>query len=204
MSQITSGVRAILSSPRIYNIFQNIMGAHKGRMDFSRQSIRAQTGDRVLDIGCGTAEILTYLPEVEYLGMDIHQPYIDAARSRFGNRGIFECQILSQQQLVDMPDFDITLAIGVLHHMDDDEATNLFSLAHAALCSGGRFITIDPCFEQSQSALARYLVGRDRGQHVRDKQGYQRLAESMFTNITALVKHRRWIPYTHCIMECTR
>jgi cyclopropane fatty-acyl-phospholipid synthase-like methyltransferase len=33
--------------------------------------------------------------------------------------------------------FDIVLAIGVLHHLDDAEVLQLFKIAHAALKNGG-------------------------------------------------------------------
>jgi cyclopropane fatty-acyl-phospholipid synthase-like methyltransferase len=104
----------------------------------------------------------------------------------------------------DMQAFDIVLAIGLLHHLDDQQAINLFILAQSALKQGGRLITIDPCYAPDQTAIARFLVRRDRGQNVRTAQQYKHLVETIFSQCKFEVKHRQWIPYTHCIMECKK
>ena len=204
MSQITSGIRAILSHPVIYDTVQNIMGARQIRRDLVDSFVRPFSSSRILDIGCGTAEILPYLPaSVEYWGYDISRPYIEAAKNRFGSRGHFHCGLLDQAALNELPKFDVVLAIGVLHHLDDDVASKLLALARAALSDGGRMITIDPCFAPQQNSIARYLISQDRGQNVRDAQGYQRLACQTFPKVRGTLRHRRWIPYTHYIMECS-
>jgi hypothetical protein len=64
-------------------------------------------------------------------------------------------------------------------------------------------ITLDPCFVEGQSPIARYLVSRDRGQHVRDVKGYQTLMSSLFASVTCDVRHDfARFPYTHLMMEC--
>lgn len=204
MGQITSGLRSILSNPKIYNASQLIMGAKKGRTTFASEFVRARPMDRVIDFGCGTAEILDYLPSIEYFGFDVSRDYIQSAQMRFGERAHFECRMITKNDAPYLPKFDIALAIGVLHHMDAEVANAMLRTAFSVLKKGGRLVTIDPCYDPNQSVLARFLVSRDRGQNVRDLAGYSSLAESVFTNTTAIVRHRAWIPYTHCIMECTK
>lgn len=65
MAQVTTGIRSILSIPQVYDLVQRIMGAHSGRKNLV-SCMRVHPGQRVLDIGCGTAEILSYLPDVKY------------------------------------------------------------------------------------------------------------------------------------------
>lgn len=204
MSQITSGIRAILSHPVIYDTMQNIMGARQVRHDLVDNYVRPSSSSRILDIGCGTAEILPYLPAgVEYWGYDISHPYIEAAKRRFGTQGHFHCGHLDRTALGELPKFDVVLAIGVLHHLDDDVANNFLALAHAALSEGGRMVTIDPCFAPQQNPIARYLIRQDRGQNVRNAEGYQELARQTFPKVQGTLRHRRWIPYAHWIMECS-
>lgn len=205
MSQITSGLHAILSKPAIYNLFQNAMGAVRVRRDFVRDFVKPTKNIRILDIGCGTAEILHCLPEdSEYWGYDISPQYIEAARERFGSRGRFHCGFLDREALLSMPKFDVVLAVGVLHHLSDHEANSLFALANEALKDEGRMVTLDPCFANGQNPIARYLIGKDRGQNVREAEGYRALAAGSFSKIRGVLRHRAWIPYTHWIMECTR
>lgn len=204
MGQIATGLRAILSHPYIYSVFQNLMGAHKGRISFVSGFIRPVPGSVVLDVGCGTAEILDYLPYVNYWGFDISQTYIDQAVKRFGVKGKFQCKVLNAADLDNLPKFDVVLAVGLLHHLDDTGAGQILALVHQALKIGGRLITIDPCIAPEQNPIARFLVTHDRGQHVRSCGEYAALVSSIFLQPLVEVKHRSWIPYTHCIMECTR
>jgi SAM-dependent methyltransferase len=205
VSQITHGVRAIFSSPRIYDGFQDLMGASRARQELVREFIRPAVGTRLLDIGCGTAAILSFLPQrVEYWGYDISAPYIQDAKNRFGARGHFHCGLFDALELDRIPKLDVVIAIGVLHHLDDSEAIGLFELARRALKRDGRAITMDPCFAHGQNPVARFLIGRDRGQNVRTADRYMALPRPHFGQIKGQLRHRAWIPYTHWIMECTK
>lgn len=204
MAQVTHGVRAILSHPRIYSTFQSLMGAHKFRTNFVSQFVRPFSRMAILDIGCGPGDILAYLPDVNYWGYDISDAYIKMAENSFGSQGHFHCKQLQVNDLEGLPKFDVVLAIGLLHHLDDHVAWNVMQLAHQALKPGGRLLTVDPCLDPSQSSIARFLVRHDRGQNVRDKGGYEALALAVFKAPIAAVRHQAWIPYTHCIMECQK
>lgn len=201
--QVTHGIRAVLSSPKIYDFFQNIMGANKIRQELVSGYIRPTDHFRVLDIGCGTARILDYLPKkVSYYGFDLSQTYIDDAKARYGSRGHFSCGLVEQTTIDSLAPFDAVLAVGVLHHLDNTQAIALMQLAHASLKQGGKLITIDPTLVDEQNLIARYLVKNDRGQNVRSPEDYYLLPNRMFSKVTGQVKHRAFIPYTHWIMEC--
>ena len=76
----------------------------------------------ILDVGCGPADILAYLPNVDYWGFDISEAYIERAGNAFGTRGHFNCKQLQVDDLDELPKFDVVLAIGLLHHIDDQVA----------------------------------------------------------------------------------
>jgi SAM-dependent methyltransferase len=202
--QITSGFRSVLSRPIIYSAFQKMMGAKKDWSDLAKFHIRALKGNSILDIGCGPADILYYLPELDYWGFDISEDYVKKAKEKYGSRGRFFSKTLSLSDLENMPSFDLVIACGLLHHVDDETAKAVFKLAYSALKPGGRMITIDPCYDPKQSMIARFLISKDRGQNVRNREGYEVIAKVAFSNVMVNVKHKSWIPYTHCIMECTR
>jgi hypothetical protein len=88
--------------------------------------------------------------------------------------------------------------------LDDSSAAFIMRFASEALKPGGRLLTIDPCLEPSQNQIARFLIRRDRGQNVRDKNGYQKIAQTAFVAPKVEVRHKAWIPYTHCFMECLK
>jgi SAM-dependent methyltransferase len=199
MSQITTGIRSVLSSPKVYDIFQDLMGAKKVRQELVSKHIRPKSGFRILDIGCGTARMLDYLPDVDYHGFDI-----DEAVKRYGARGKFNCAMLEQADLDDLEPFDVVIATGLLHHLNDEQSHKLMQLAWSALKPGGRLVTNDPCFTENQNFISHFLVSRDRGQNVRKLNEYPLLAKSTFQSISANVRHWAFIPYTRCTMECTK
>lgn len=202
--QITTGIRSILRHPTVYDLFQTLMGADRSRCELVTQHIRPVEGMRLLDIGCGTARILDYLPPLTYHGFDLSQEYIDDALARYSERGTFRCAMVEEATLKDEPAYDLVLAVGVLHHLDDQAVIKLFGLAKSALKDGGRLVTIDPCFDKAQNTIARFLVSKDRGQNVRSAEQYRELGGCVFDEMMGQVKHRSWIPYTHWIMECTK
>jgi len=196
-------LRRVLSLPKIYSLFADLVGGDS-RRKYVDQYIRPQSGDRVLDIGCGPADLLDYLPSsVSYTGFDASQSYIDSARARFANRGSFFCERVDEKVIERIGRFNVALATGVLHHLDDADALSLFRIARAALVPGGRLITLDGCYTPDQSAMARYIISKDRGQHVRDAKAYEELARQVFPQVEVSVRHDLMrIPYTHIIMQC--
>ncbi len=104
-----------------------------------------------------------------------------------------------------MGGFDIVLALGLLHHLDDSEADDLFRLGYAALKPGGRMITMDGCYLPEQSKVERYLLDSDRGRFVRSEEEYLKLAQRRFSRVVPHLKPGLLrIPYTHLFLECYR
>jgi SAM-dependent methyltransferase len=204
MSQTTTGVRAVLSHPAVYDGLQALLGAARVRREFVKSFPRPTPGLQVLDAGCGTGVILDYLPaDVGYQGCDLSSRYIEAARARFGHRAEFHCLSLDELPTAWSGRFDVVIAIGVLHHLDDDVAGRFMASAHRLLRPGGRLVSMDPCLGTGQNPVARFLIRNDGGRNVRDRAGYLRLAAAHFSHAHGELRHRSWIPYTHWIMECT-
>ena len=210
MSQVTSGMRRALSLPAFYDFFQDLVGARAARLRRIREVLKPFPGARILDIGCGTAEILHLLPDdIDYTGFDMCPAYVEAARRRHGGRGRFTCEKTEAFHPDGADgngparDFDIAMAFGVLHHLEDGEGRQVFRSARKALKPGGRFVTIDPAFVPDQAPLARLIVSRDRGRNVRFPQAYAALGWDVFPEIGISTWHNALrMPYDHAILEC--
>jgi len=198
-------VRPILDRPFFYELYHRLIGANHRSRVLVREYIRPATTDRILDIGCGPGNMLPFLPKCDYVGVDASTSYIESARRRYGHRGRFICERVSHHDVSKLGEFDIVLALGLVHHLDDDEARDLFRLGHTALRPGGRLITMDGCYTGDQSRLECYLLSRDRGQYIRTLAEYLDLAHGWFQQV---IPHLRTdvllIPYTELFLECVR
>lgn len=197
--------RRFLALPVVYRLFSNLLGAHRSRIECVAEYIRPKASDRVLDCGCGPADLLEYLPDVDYVGIDIDADYIAEARSRFGDRATFRLGSLGMETMTEEAHYDLVLAWGVLHHLADEQVREFMSLARRSLKPTGRLVTLDPCYTEGQSRVARYLLDRDRGQHVRSLEEWPHLVRPTFPSAAFHVRHDLLrIPYTHLIMECPK
>ena len=204
MAEITSGLRAILNHPLVYRGMQWLVGAERLRRHIA-SLVEPRPGLKILDIGCGPADLLAHLPGVHYVGFDSSAEYIGAAQRRFGSRGRFFQEELKAETNLDLGSFECIVAVGLLHHLDDDAATRLFQLARERLAPGGRLITVDCCWAAGQHPLARWLISRDRGQNVRALRGYAELAMTQFGKVESQCRHDLLhIPYSHTLLVCHR
>jgi cyclopropane fatty-acyl-phospholipid synthase-like methyltransferase len=196
-------LRDVLAAARVYSLFGRLVGATQARRRYVERHIRPKPGDRILDIGCGPADILEALHDVEYHGLDQSADYIDSARARYGTRGQFEVETVGVGSTRQYKDFDIVLATGVLHHLSDEDALALLRMAKTALTPIGTLVTLDGTLMKGQSAPARFLARIDRGMFVRPPDEYLRLAARVFPHVDVHVSHDLLrIPYTHVIMRC--
>lgn len=209
MAEIRSGVRHLLAHPLVYDAFQYLVGAYAWRKRFVRDFVEPVLieGDRVIDIGCGTGDILQYLPHhVSYVGFDRNEAYIEAARRRFPDRDAsFECESVGPGSSSRHAKFGVALATGLMHHLSDAEAATLLQAASDSLKETGKLFLLDPVYTEGQSRLARYVVSKDRGQNVRSVDHSVDLCKQVFENVEVDIDMSPiLIPYTGMVITCSK
>ena len=173
---------AVLAIPWVYSLVQWLFGTTAGQRKLLRH-MNVRDGQTVLDVGCGTAIILEYLPDVLYHGFDMNGDYLDVARRKYADRRAeFRQEYVSESTLPEQlaGKCDLVLAIGLLHHLPDEQVQIVLEMAYAALAEGGRLVTVDPVFIDGQNPVARFLVGADRGRHVRHERDMEGLFKAHF------------------------
>ncbi|HET6329965.1 MAG TPA: class I SAM-dependent methyltransferase [Holophagaceae bacterium] len=198
-------MRRFLSRPWLYKAFKKVVVSEKQMERFVAQAIQPEANSRILDIGCGPADIVAFLPSsCAYIGFDANPDYIeDAKRAHPQRKDAFSCQMVKEATLVDPGTWDIVMANGVIHHLDDGEALQLFAIARKALRPGGRLVTLDGVYTPDQSWAARWLISRDRGRFVRTQAEYEDLARQVFDRVEPHVEQDYLrIPYTHLVLTC--
>lgn len=204
IAALTRSLYGSLSRPIAYRIVQRAVGATSSRPDIVARHVRPRPGDRILDIGCGTGDLVAALPAgVSYVGFDENADYIRDAQRRFGHRATFVNDRVERHALAAAGSFDVVLAFAVLHHLPDAAAHDLFRLARRALRPGGRLVTLDPCFTSEQSLASRLIVAADRGRHVRQVAEYADLARVTFPTLEVAVRHDLLrIPTATTLLDC--
>jgi len=192
-----------LSHPWLYATSQRALGSETARTHFVEEHLRPRPGERILDLGCGPAQILGLLPEVDYVGIDLSQDYLEAARRRHGSRGAFlhgDVRLIDGQEL---GRFDAVVAFGLLHHLDDHSVLDLLGRAAGLLGPAGRMSTLDPARWPGQPRVARWLIDRDRGRHIRSSTRYGELARAHFPSVSIDTHHHlARVGYTQVVLDC--
>lgn len=197
--------RGLLGKPIAYRAHSRLAASQTRKQNFVERFLHPCSGDRVLDIGCGTAALLPHMPEVTYIGFDLSREYIEDAQKTHGTRGEFHHRALTAEATREFAPFDLVMSIGVLHHLNDMEAELLFGVARNALKPGGRLVTCDGAFVPKQHPIARILLKMDRGEFIRSPLAYETIARRVFSNVECSVHHDlNSFPYTHCLLTCTR
>jgi 2-polyprenyl-3-methyl-5-hydroxy-6-metoxy-1,4-benzoquinol methylase len=209
IAHFDTGLKSILSNPIFYNIFIKIIGKKGKFAEFIANVVRPFSGCKILDIGCGTGHIIAYLPDTigEYVGFDMNNSYIENAKKQWKDHSNcrFFCEKVSSASIDKEKHFDIVLAIGILHHLSDEEAADLLEIAHKVLKPKGTLITWDNVYIDNQHWFARWFISKDRGQAIRTVNGYKQLVSPYFTNIEGKLLHDTLkVPYTIFSMKCTK
>lgn len=200
----------LLASPQLYELSQYCSRGVNYAKKFFDEYLQPSSGDRILDIGCGTGLMYKYLRKFyphlafTYVGFDMSKPYIEYARRAYGTSATFYCEKLTAKTL-GVGVFDKVIAAGVVHHLDDDESLALFRTAFAAMEDGGRLVTLDGCYRPGQARVVKWLLDHDRGNHVRTQDEYVFLANQVFQGVESHIRDDLFfIPYTNAVLVCTR
>lgn len=195
--------RTLLAQSWAYSGLQRLLRRDVNPWEKILETLRIAPGMRILDIGCGPADVLEVLPEaIDYHGFDLEPNYIAQAKARHGSRGNFEVRAVSPDAVEGLGSFDLIMAIGVLHHLTDAEVEVVMAGAAKVLKPGGRLVTFDGVFIPWQNPIAKALLHLDRGRFVRSEAGYTTAAAHHFGEVQTKIYHDILrIPYTHIIME---
>jgi len=197
-------IRRILEIPAGYRLFTMLIGGDVLRRRFIIEHLAPRQGWRVLDVGCGTGELLEHMPKgVSYVGFDPCARYLERARLRYGTRGQFLLGCVEEWSPQTMGSFDAIMAFGLLHHLPDFTVADFFRKARQSLRKPGVLVVLEPCLRSDLSPVARLFLKNDRGAYVRYRADYEALARLEFPNMYSVYDHKGLhLPYCALVISC--
>lgn len=199
----TRGLYRILESPIPYTLLQRSLGATRVYHELVDRFLALEPGMRVLDVGAGTATLRNVLGDVAYTALEPNPKYVRQMRDRFalGSETVVEGTTAAMSGL-EGP-YDRIIMFGLLHHLDDDAATDAFRRAAEILSGTGRLVALDNGFHPGQGRTSRFLAKIDRGANVRKHDGYAALARPFFGSVDVKVTTNLLrVPYSHIWTVC--
>lgn len=201
VTQRISGAYRLVTIPSIHKGLMFSLGADRAITRYVNEVLQPAPGMKMLDVGCGPANILPYLPPLDYTGIDLNEKHIDSARRRYGNGERFIVGNAAVDLKPKEKQFDLINVSALLHHITDDEAISLFASLTALVKPSGRIATIDNVWLPKQRVAARLANHLDSGTNIRTPEGYLRLLNGTGLDVHTLIWNDLLrIPYDHFIM----
>lgn len=173
--------RLITASSRIYALQQRLFALDYRDACKAFRPLLPPPGARILDIGCGTADLALRLlgDQYDYTGMDSNAAYIESNRRRYPH-GRFICADRLDDPAIPDHAFDCALVFHLIHHLDDATARAFVSQLRRVLAPEGLILVSEllfwpPPVKSIRQRVSNTLVRWDRGEHIRDIEGYKRI-----------------------------
>jgi cyclopropane fatty-acyl-phospholipid synthase-like methyltransferase len=160
-------------------VFQKLRYWVLGGFDFgpAYQRLNVEENDVVLDIGCGMGDSMQHLKSFRrYYGFDTDSRAIETFRKKYPAQNIILNNRVCTADDIRQLQPSKCILIGLLHHINDDDARTLLrSLAEAAELKGT--VTLDTVYVPGRW-VNNALAAADRGRHVRMTEHYRQLFSS--------------------------
>lgn len=141
-----------------------------------RKHLTLNTGERIVDIGCGTGEFAPLFPIERYDGIDLDPANIAYAKRHYPHR--FQ---VGDALTLPFPDasFDAALICGVLHHLSDNDARAALAEVRRVLKPSGRALVMEDT--KTERLVSRMMHGMDQGAHIRSTETWDIMMKERFT-----------------------
>ena len=161
--------------------------AYWGTMSRLARALDVQSGERILDVGCGTG-IGTALASGGYVGIDTDLPYLHFARRWVGTAGCAFLKMSAADLGFRTRSFDKAVLINVVHHLEDALLDRfLLELTRVVRSS----VVVLDAAPDTANRVSRFFLAHDRGDHLRPRRTLRALLERHYRVANEEVFHNR-------------
>ena len=148
--------------------------------DFIAKSIPKP--DKILDLGAGTGLLSKYFYEhfesAEYTLVDVSDKMLEIAKKRFDGLNNFKFQILDYSEILPDEKYDLIVSALSIHHLGNNEKSDLFQNIYNALPEHGVFVNYD-----------QFNASSDKMNELYNKYWYDYIKNSDLP----IIEHERWL-----------
>jgi SAM-dependent methyltransferase len=187
MSELREAKDRFLSIPWVYD---RVRPLFIGYIDHAHLAAFCglAAGDRVFDLGCGTAQLVGHLGCERYLGVDVDENALRRARRHATERIRFLAGDAWDDAVREL-DPTVVLMIGLVHHVSDADFRSIAGRLRRAGPSVRRLVTFETTFFPGRP-LNNLLSRLDRGRFVRRPAEYR----ALFVATGLRVRHEQVLP----------
>ena len=182
----------VLNNPFVYNLVQ--LGLGMNFYSVAAKKIETVKEKSILEIGCGTGELLKFMSPKKYLGIDISGDYLKKAETTFGNKNIK----FQKADALNLPKinrkFDLVLLVNFIHHLNDKELEKVLKKIKKNI-NYNKFILIDS--RPSAGPFTRLLEDGDLGEYFRSLEEIKRLTSKYFQVKESFYLKKFYWPYIY-------
>lgn len=160
-------ILSVLDIPFFWNLSRHILNITTGlywkRFRRLKQSGLFEDSPSILDIGCGVGWFAN-ISSGNYFGIDTDMRMLGYAQKKYPNK-VFENVSLKELQKK-QNDFDITLAVDLLHHLNDSECVEL--LEDIRSLTNKYLVVYEPVLYDKMNFLEKWVIKNDKGKDHRN------------------------------------
>ncbi|MBF0383344.1 MAG: class I SAM-dependent methyltransferase, partial [Magnetococcales bacterium] len=163
MIKIFAPLYRLLDVPIVYDLLQRSNPATVGLFkDKLLDNVKVSKAQKILDIGCGTAQFWQYFKEADYYGIDININYVKVAKqSTNGRYAIMNGKMMAYADNY----FNSAFCVATFHHMTDEVIVETISETLRVLKPDGALHIVDLILPESfiKSPINSFIFHLDRG-----------------------------------------
>lgn len=186
-------INKIIKKPIVYNFIQKIFKGEEPFVELAK-CLSGFENAHCLELGAGTG-LSSPMGFSKLTVTDINSDYLDSI-SVPATKVVCSATDL----FFDDSSFDVVFALGLFHHLDDEQFKTALSEVRRVLRTGGVFIDLDNLWPTRITRIPAFIVRwLDHGKHVRSLTRQREMISEFFPDLSEFVGTYSW-----CALEFVR